>query len=458
MDKKKIIKSLSSENPDERRSMVESLLNEELGEDLIKILSNYLNDENKGVRDALSTTLSFNGDKHIPHYIAPYISSPNIAVRNLAGEILLKIGVQAITAICDYLKTCDNPDDIKFLIDIIGLIGDEKPVDCILKFLEKSENENVILSCIEALGNLKSDRAVSKLIEYYEKNELYKATIIEALGKMNARDTLAFLLNKYQNEDDYTKIVILESLGSLGDEKVFYFLLSELQKVKGQLLYSAVSSIRNIKDKYNLEIPFDENTRRAIMTVLIEADVEYKINAASLLSIFNDAELINSFVAVYGEDQRLDEIIKPKLFENIDLFAPKFSNYLQNLPKNLRNLLQIIKEIIDDDKDRTLGLLSELENRNLSDALSKYFEHPDEEVRRLSAELIFQVNQETGLLFLETILDDDNIWNKMKFVEILENIYNERASEGLKILAQDEEEMISERARNVLSQRGGGKN
>ena len=170
-----IIETLKSTDPAVRREAVESLMNQRVDEEILQLLCSMLMDPDKGVRDSSSYTLIFNGDPLIPKYVVPFISSNDISIRNLAGEVLLKIGENSIDELINYMEYTNNDDDIKFVIDILGLIGNDRPVSKIISILEKNVNENVILACLEAIGNMHYADALPVLIKFYEKNELYRS-------------------------------------------------------------------------------------------------------------------------------------------------------------------------------------------------------------------------------------------------------------------------------------------
>ncbi|MGE5431778.1 MAG: HEAT repeat domain-containing protein [Syntrophomonadaceae bacterium] len=447
------LKMLSSQNPSERRMAAEDLISKELDEEGIKLLSSLLLDPDKGVRDSASFTLIFNANPLIPKYVVPFISSPDIALRNMAGEILLRIKENSLCAMTEYLQNA-NDDDQKFLIDIMGLIGSRTPVPEILKILASSTNDNVILSCIEALGNIGYSEAIPSLINIYENNELYKPTITEALGKMNSPEALEFILSKYPVEDPLTKFSIIESLGQLGQETTFYFLLSELRKINGPLIWPVIGSLYQLKEKFRLELPFDENIKNSIVYTLTDAEPRYKKAAASLITIFDDKDIMDTLIRIYGEDSDIDGSIKPAFYKYSKLLYSKLSDVLRKSPSNLINLLWLLKDLTEFDDSAILNSLSEVDRRNLSDSVAMCLSNPDEEVRKTAIELLFLINVDYALLFIDSMIEDDNIWNRLKVLEMTENIFAPKVNQMLKAMARDEEEMIRERAAWILAQRG----
>ncbi len=148
-----LITDLKAEDPAVRCSAVESLFNENLNDLVIEDICSMVEDRDKGVRNTVDLMLSINPSPQIPAHLIKYVSSPDISTRNLAGEILLKIGGNSVNAMLDYLLI-GNDDDKKFIIDILGLIGDSKAAPVVLEILKVGGNENLLLACIEALGNL----------------------------------------------------------------------------------------------------------------------------------------------------------------------------------------------------------------------------------------------------------------------------------------------------------------
>ena len=150
-----------------------------------------------------------------------------------------------------------------------------------------------------------------------------EATIIEAMGKMSSKEILDFVLSKYHIEDNLTKFSIIESLGSLGDESTFYFLLGELVRIKGPLVWVIISSLQNLKEKMGLELPFDESIKNSIQYTLLEAEPKYKRAAANLITIYDDKDILEALLKIYGEDPEIDENIITAFYPLPDLYLGK---------------------------------------------------------------------------------------------------------------------------------------
>ena len=238
------------------RTTVENFQLVEMPDKVVEFVTAKLLSTDNGVKDTITRILSYNKNPNIPKYLVPYISSENIAARNLAGEILLKRNNGSIDAMLNYLPEA-NDDDQKFIIDILGLIGDPKPAFEIVTVLRYTKDENVILACIEALGNLRTDIGTEDLISAYEQNELFRPTIIEAFGKIGSVECVNFINANYYGADELTKFSLIESLGEIGNQESFNLLINDIQYLNGAYKWASIETIGKLKEKYNYPLPSD---------------------------------------------------------------------------------------------------------------------------------------------------------------------------------------------------------
>ncbi len=453
-DKNEQLKKINSPDPAVRRETVESFLSSEIDEDVAELLSKKLVDEDKGVRDSVSSALIQSNCNKVSFFVIPYVSSKDISVRNLAGEVLLRRGLDSINAMLDYIPKGDD-DDKKFVIDILGLIGDVRSEEEIIKVLISNQNDNVILACLEGLGNIKSEKGVGYIIPFYDKNELFRPTIIEALGKIGSADAVKFILEKYKDEDEVTKYSMIESLGKIGTVEAFFFLISELKNISEALTWAAIKSLKELKDKHSLDVPFDEHMKNSILFTLVDGDIEYKRAAASLISVFEDKKIVEACLKIYGEDPEIDEYIKVKFFENPVYLYPRLIECMKQKPQNLKSLFDLLKNIIEINPE-SLSSLSDIDMRNLCDMFADNLENSDEEIRRTSIEFLFYCSLDMAEMFIDIMLQDDNFWNRLRILEILEGLESGKLEEVAKILSEDPEEMVKEKAMEILQRNGIG--
>jgi HEAT repeat protein len=446
------IRNMNSGDPDVRKAYIEKYLYEEIPDELIKELTQKLYDDDIAVRDTLAMVFIQSENPAISEHIVPFVSSESISTRNLVGEILLNRGEKSVEAMLNYLQD-SNSDDKKFIIDILGLIGSDKSVDKIIEILRKDSDENVILACIEALGNIGSEKSIEELIYKYEANDLFKPSILEALGKIGSDQASDFMLEKYHVEDELIKFPIIEGLGKVGNEKAFFLLVSDIKNLSGPLTWAAVETLWLLEKKLNTRIPFDNVLKNATLSTLQEGETHQKKAAANFVNHFNDTEIVDACLDIYGVDVEVDENIKNKFLENPEFIYPILTYYISRHPENTSQLLYLIKEMIQSDGGKSIRSISEIDFRDFCDLLTRLLENTDEEVRRIAMELLFFCSLETAILFLDTMSEDENIWNKMMLLEILDQLDQEEGNQIILKMSSDDESMVQEKAIELLKEK-----
>ncbi len=379
----------------------------------------------------------------------PYISSPDAATRNLAGEILLAKGSEAVDAMLEYLKNA-NEDDQKFIIDLLGLIGDKKAVPSILKVLEKSEDDNVILACIEALGNLKALEGVQEIKNTYSKNELFSATVMEALGKIGGDEAVSFMLEKYNEVDELTKFSIVECLGDVGNQDAMDLLNEVISNYNGPLAWAAFESLMKLRNNMNYDINEGKHLYALTKEIFAEGDLKYKIYASQCYKAFSDRGVMQEAIKNYGLDEKLDEKLESIFFQYSDNFFLEITDFLSDNDEKVNKFLELIKNLIANGKAESFFNLEEVEQNKFSNFLVAKLDHHDEVIRLTSMELLFFLLPETALLFLDKMAEDPSPWNKLRLLEIIQNSREPQVVEVIKKLAEDEDEMVKETAGNIL--------
>ena len=449
-----VIKEILDTNEVEKiRTTVENFQLIEMPDKVVEYVTSKLLSDDNGVKDTITRILSHNKNSNIPKYLVPYISSENIAARNLAGEILLNRKNESVEAMINYLPEA-NDDDQKFIIDILGLIGDQEPAEEIISVLSYTKEDNVILACVEALGNIKGELGIDNLIAVYEQNELFRPTVIEALGKIGTTDCVNFINSNYYGADELTKFSLIESLGDIGNEESFNMLINDIQYLVGAYKWVAIETIGKLEEKYGLELPSDLALKNALIETLETADQLYKKSAIRLVSMFDDEEIAEKVLSIYGNDEEIDQRLKEYFSNKLITFFKKTSAYLKEQSKNTKEIIALIKEMIQIDGGQSIQSLNELEARSFVEHFTNQLSNPDEEVRASSMELLFFLDIETALMFSDTMLEDSVSWNRMKLIDIIQYGDDPRIIEILKAMTNDSDEMVKENAQAILNERG----
>jgi len=426
--------------------ILDQLVEKELSNEMCSCIADLIKDNDKGLRNAVTSLIKNNRNPKFPGLIAQFITSSDLSVRNLAGEILIDLGTLSVEPLIDFNHQDDN-DTLKFIIDVISLIGDQRASLFIMGILSTTENDNVILACLEALGNIRFEGAIEILILFYDRNELYKPTVVEALGKIGSKAALEFLVERFPNEDELTKYSILESLGSLGDINTFFFLLEQMSVISGPMVLPLIMSLSALKEKCFLDIPFDNRMKNLLLYTIAEGTPEHKKTAFTLIDTFDDKDILSASLSLLGDDFELDDLIRSKIFRNVDFIYLEISRLLNQNPHNLKNILELFLSTINYVKDISMQLnITMMDVRNIVQGVSGLLNHHDEEVRRAAMEILFELDQESALLFVDVMANDENNWNRLRLLEIIENIPGTEFNSVIQKLLDDEDEMIRERA------------
>ena len=145
----------------------------------------------------------------------------------------------------------------------------------------------------------------------------------------------------------------------------------------------------------------------------------------------------------------LEEDIRQNLYANNQNVLLKLPNIIKQQPENLKELLFLLNDIVEMNIDQ----IATVPLHNLNDALTQCLTNTSEEVRRTSIELLFKLDEEIALLFIDIMIEDENIWNRMRLIELLQNSKSPIAEDALLRLQNDTDEMVSETAKQILSER-----
>lgn len=449
--KSKNIEIFLNGSPEQKIDLLSNLSSLELTEELIQSISNLISDDDKGVRNAASLFIQNNPKDEFAFHIVKFVTSANISIRNLAGEILIKLDSHAVDALIQFDHQ-NNDDTIKFNVDVLGQIRDPKAALYIMGIISSSENDNVVLACIEAFGNIRYEGAVEVMMLFYDRNELYKPTIVEALGKIGSKEALNFLTARYPNEDELTKYSILESFGSLGDIETYFFLLEQVATVSGTLVLPLVTSISLLKDRFNLDIPYDNRMKNLLMFTMSEGTPADKKIAFSLVESFDDKEIICASLNLLGTDYELDEMIRTKVFKNAEYIYHEIAKLINSNPPTLKYILNLFLATIDYVNEYGIEVnVAILDIKNAVHAISGLLNHHDEEVRKTSMEILFNLDLESALLFIDTMVNDENAWNRLRLLEILEMVPGDSFDPAILKLTNDYDEVVKERAQYLVN-------
>ncbi|MGA9120023.1 MAG: HEAT repeat domain-containing protein [Bacteroidota bacterium] len=461
-DKQKlIVDPLADPDPDVRRSAAEALISGGKP-DVVDSLASALKDEDKGVRDAAFRSLVAIGGFPVASAIVGYIGSKNIVTRNLAANLLVQLGESAIAAILPYLS--DEDQDIrKFAVDILGSIGHAVPASAVIPLLNDAD-ANVVVSAVEALGNIKATGALDDLYRAYLEHGYAKAAVAEALGKIGDRDACDFLLLRLQEvlespaQDTVTVFAIVEALSGVGDEKAAGVLANNVSKVKGRLRSAFLHTLVQISLRAGKGLECPPDRIPDFLNALKDADPVIRLSAAKALSHCRQSTVTYALIDALGNSPDLDGFLMTILPNRTDTFQTAIRYVEDHRAESVKHVILLIGKMVPD-MSRTIMLnkldesLERLVNRVFI-LVADRWATADEETRSAIVDVLFRLDGDNAVEFLDAIMNDPDPWLRMHVIEIIAAISDPRAPDFITRFLEDEDAMVREVAVGILQSRG----
>ncbi len=459
--RKQLAALLADEDPDVRRRAAEDL-GTCTGLAAVAALAAALEDDSKGVRDAAARSLQAIGGVNVARAIVEYLDAKNIVTRNLASELLMKLGSTSIPAIIPYLEH-PSQDTRKFAVDVLGLIGNEEPTQHLLPLLVDPD-ENVVVSTVEAFGNMKSVRSLPFLYEAYDRDEYTRPAVAEALGKIGDPSASGFLMDRLRQSlvtvatDPLTPFAIIEALGALGGDGVLAVLETVVMQVKGRVRSAVLLAIARISDRHHRPLPSLSGLRDDFLAALKEDDLSVQISAVKWLAGSKEADVTAALVGRLGIAPDLDAVLVPELAGRKDTFR-LLVDTLPGLPLPQhkavvvligRMTMDVIRQVITGG----LGSFDEDFFARAFDVVAAEWEGGDEETRAAIVDVLFHLDGDRAVTFLDAIMNDPDPWLRIHVIEVIAAIADRRAPDFIARFLEDDDEMVREVAMSTLQSRG----
>ena len=226
MDLQDICCALQSADEEIRRSALFSLRNIPCN-DAEAILFAAMGDESWRVRkEAVECYVFLNPDLiSIERLLNLLCNEDNAGLRNSAAEAVIRLGSASASPLMKMVQDQDA-DVRKFVIDVMGAIGDPIFVPALLQALDDTE-VNVASAAAEQLGALGDTETAESLMNSIlaRDEELFRFSALGALGTLAKPAPVPEALIKLADQDILRKAVF-ECLGTISDESSFKLLLN----------------------------------------------------------------------------------------------------------------------------------------------------------------------------------------------------------------------------------------
>ena len=173
-------------------------------------------------------------------------ANDNAGLRNSAVEALERLGNLAVSALCRH-TTVDDHDVRKFVVDILGSIGDAAAVPLLIDALDDAD-PNVSAAAAENLGKIGDARALPSLVQALGKNDLWlRYTILEALSRIG-KPVEMVMLSSLAGEN-LLKKALFDCLGTIGNEEAVPLLLEGLGEKAKNAREAAVVALMKVRER-----------------------------------------------------------------------------------------------------------------------------------------------------------------------------------------------------------------
>jgi len=459
--RKQIATLLADADPDARRRAAEALVTPgNLG--VVVPLASALQDDDKGVRDAAFRSLQTIGGINVARAIVEYIGSENIVTRNLAAELLIKLGRTATPAIIPYLEN-ESQDVRKFAVDILGAVGGDAPAAAMLAKLDDPD-ENVVVSAVEALGNMRAAVAVPSLFEAFERHNFAKAAVAEALGKIGSPAACPFLLRSLQEaisatpQDPAMVYAVLEAVGLLGTAKAWEVLHKNVGKVHGRLRSALLHALMQIALREKRALDFTEVLVPDFLQALSDADMSIRLSAATAVSQWDKPGVTYALLDAAEDSPEIEGDLMEMLARRPNILAEAIRYLEEHRTQPAKRTMSLIGRLVAD-------LAKTIMRVEVNDAFERLISRlfilvadrwsaADEESRALIVDVLFRLDGDNAVEFLDAIMNDPDPWLRMHVIEIIAAIADPRGPEFIARFLEDDDTMVREVAAGILQSRG----
>ncbi len=325
----KLIENLHTPDPSDRRSALEALYDFACDPRVLEAASYLLTDEDRGVREAASHLIVLCSNEKAAELTAAHISSLNIAVRNLAGDVLVRMKSASVSSLLPYIDSADK-DVRKFAIDVLAQLP--STAECVRRIAGRLHDidSNVVCSAIDALGSLHAEEYLDQILKLYDEAPYARPNVVNAAGKFVGRPGLEFFANALSDEDPIVQLAAAESLSTRRDEGMLALLLEKLNTVSDLARPVILHSIVVLIESENNRTGIPPHLRDHFVRMLDDSDPAYVRAAVRGLRYFMDENTLSLLIAHAGMSESVDSSIASVLKDQPEAAIYAAARYLES--------------------------------------------------------------------------------------------------------------------------------
>ncbi len=200
-----------------------------------------LQDDDSGIQQAAMDALIAFEEEVAVYQVLPLLSDRRVHVRNMAREILDKIGGHGIDLFQPHVK--DKDEDVrKMIADILGSIRGPESKKMLIEMLQDPCN-NVRSSAAEGLGRVGDSSAVEALIGLLNDEDWGALFAAGALGRIGDRRAIRPLMHLVSSGKTELQIAAIEAIGQVGGEEAVDGLMEAIDSADPDVARTAIKGV-----------------------------------------------------------------------------------------------------------------------------------------------------------------------------------------------------------------------
>src|SRR5512138_1993030 len=211
-----------------------------------------LGDESWRVRkEAVEALLAVQVDAETFETLIEFLDTEeNAGLRNAAVELLLGLGARSLKVLCSHLSD-HRPGVRKFIVDILGGIGDADAVPYLIETLDDPD-PNVRAAVAESLGVIGDPRGVDHLVRQLGfENILVSFAALDALVRIGQPLPISTIIGLARNP--LLKKGVFTSLGTLCGEEAAPLLIDGMHEPGRSIREAAITGLMNLRSRLPLK-------------------------------------------------------------------------------------------------------------------------------------------------------------------------------------------------------------
>jgi len=401
MDLHSIRSALQSADEEIRRSALYSL-RDIPGSDAQDIIFTAMGDESWRVRKEAVECYIYSRPRlsSVEQLLNLLRNKDNAGLRNSAAEAVIRLGSASASLLMKMVRDQDS-DVRKFIIDVMGAIGDPVFVQALLHTLNDPE-VNVASAAAEQLGVLGDTEAAEPLMQAILARDevLFRFSALGALGLLAKPAPVPEALVKLAEQDIFRKAVF-ECLGTISDESSFRLLLNGFSCRQKNSRAAAVKALYKIHERSSSvsQARICEELR-----LLTGNDI-----ISGLLELFDRRDGVLTEALLWISSETRDARFIPLLIEAFadDRTANASLSILKNFGREA--LQEIIPRYSTLDESGRCGLcllIAECAYAGFDDVIQKALRDPSAQVRKAAAMAVGKLGLTTLISDLISLIDD----------------------------------------------------